>query len=103
MCVPRWGRRAPRAAASPLFGATRPPYPLPPLFTRAAPAQATHDFSYTEFRARGSPPIREATNWTELYHTGEDPWQGTNLATAPVPAFADELWRYAACEKGSCP
>ena len=102
MCVPRRGRRALRARGS-LAAVLRHAPPPYPLHTHTAPAQATHDFSYTEFRARGSPPMREATNWTELYHTGEDPWQGTNLATAPVPAFADELWRYAACEKGSCP
>jgi arylsulfatase A-like enzyme len=64
---------------------------------------ATHDFSYTEFRDVTMPPARSATNWTELYNTRADPWQGSNLASAPVAAYADELWRYAACEAGGCP
>jgi hypothetical protein len=45
------------------------------------------------------------TNWTELYDTGSDPWQGSNLASngKPVPSLSAELWRYGSCQTVTCP
>ena len=78
-----------------------PPYSSP---TSGRVVNATHDFAYIEFRDSKDPPNKAFTNWTELYDTGADRWQGTNLATSgPIPAYAEELWQYATCEKSSCP
>ena len=98
---------------------------------------ATHDFSYTEFRDVTQPPSREATNvrcfcllfvlleggrhvlpclftppfpvksllfqWTELYNTGQDPWQGVNVASGNEGAYSNELWAVANCALDTCP
>ena len=65
---------------------------------------ATHDFSYTEFRDVARAPASAWTNWTELYLTGSDDWQGTNVAQGQVqPAHSEELWRVASCALDTCP
>ena len=65
---------------------------------------ATHDFSYVEFRDVSRLPAKRWTNWTELYDTARDPWQGVNLAAGAVqPAYSAELWQVATCALDTCP
>lgn len=67
-------------------------------------ANATHNFSYTEFRPIRTEPSPGNTNWTELYDLSNDPWQETNLApTTDTAAYAAELWAVADCAVGDCP
>ena len=64
----------------------------------------THDFSYTEFRSKLDAPKPSATNWTELYNTGSDPWQGENLAKGVVQGgYSEQLWAIANCAVDTCP
>jgi hypothetical protein len=65
---------------------------------------ATHDFAYTEFRGTERPPAARWTNWTELYSTGVDAWEGSNVAQGVVqPAYSAELWKVATCALDTCP
>ena len=71
---------------------------------------ATHDWTYAEFRGHGGPAfpiVPSATNWTELYDNAADEFQLVNLApTAPPSLLAslhDELWAVATCSGAACP
>lgn len=71
---------------------------------------ATHDWTYAEFRGHGGPAfplVPSATNWTELYDNAADEYQLVNLApTAPPSLLAslhDELWAVATCSGAACP
>lgn len=65
---------------------------------------STHDFAFTDFRPRGTEPLRANTNWTELYNLRSDPWQGVNIAdSTPLEAYRAELWAVADCALEACP
>jgi N-acetylglucosamine-6-sulfatase len=69
---------------------------------------ASHDWSYFEFRPSGDSPITHAsTNWTELYDMRADPFQLFNLALTAAPAtlkaLSEELFTVATCSGAECP
>lgn len=65
---------------------------------------ATHDFTYTEFRPQGSDPVQANTNWTELYDILTDPFQKRNLAASVnLEPYRNELWAVANCALDNCP
>ncbi len=99
-----------------VFGADCPPQPGDAPYLIDGPQNtwaslrvinATHDWQFTEFRPVGALPSRAATNWTEFYDVGGDPWQRDNLAPSADPrtlaALRDELWSIATCAGETCP